>query len=357
MSIPRTFFRTAAAAALFLLCASASAQSFGLVFFKSKVTLQRKLPAVVQLPGVSAKVVVTSHSNAADLADDFKSALTSELLKNDPRLHISEDSADSVINCQILSFDLPRPVTTTRSSLPDKNGKTTQTSFTRVTGQLRVAFQSRTRAGATLGSDNVTAKYDEEFDASGNAQSGGIAGVFNNSIKRLKGAKIEDTHPPTEAELRTNLFNSAVHQIVAELVVTQEIIEVNLAKGKGLDEGVKDAEAGLWTRALESWETAKPLDKPVEDAYRLYDVGVAYEALGYAAADPPTAMKYLSQASINYGKAIDTNPAEKYFREPQKRIETALAHYEKLEDDLKQHDASQALPPAPSQHHRNPAPK
>jgi len=47
-------------------------------------------------------------------------------------------------------------------------------------------------------------------------------------------------------------------------------------------------------------------------------------------------MKYLSQASINYGKAIDNNPAEKYFREPQKRIETALAHYEKLEDDLKQ---------------------
>ena len=328
-----------------------------MVFFKSKVTLQRKLPAIVQLPGVSAKIVVTSHSNAADLADDFKSALTSELLKNDPRLHISEASADSVINCQILSFDLPRPVTSTRPGAKDKNGNVQQLSYTRVTGQLRVAFQSRTRAGATLGSDNVSAKYDEEFDASGNAQSGGIAGIFNNGIKRIKGAKIEDTHPPTEAELRTNLFNSAVHQIVAELVVTQEIIEVNLAKGKGLDEGVKDAEAGLWTRALESWETAKPLDKPVEDAYRLYDVGVAYEALGYAAADPQTAMKYLSQASINYGKAIDTNPAEKYFREPQHRIETALAHYEKLEDDLKLHDAAQAPPPAPSQHHRNPAPK
>jgi hypothetical protein len=339
VSISRTSFRTAAVATLFLFCLSASAQSFGIIFFKSKVALQRKLPAVVQLPGTSVKIVVTSHSNAADLAADLHSSLTSDLLKNDPRLHISDTAADSIINCEILSFDQPRPTTTTRPGAKDKNGNVQQLSYTRVTGQLRVAFQSRTRTGATLGSDNIIAKYDEEFDASGNAQSGGIAGIFNNGIKRLKGAKIEETHPPTEGELRADLFNNAVHQIVAELAVTNEVIEVFLAKGKGLDAGAKDAEAGLWTRALEAWETLKPLDKPVEDAYRLYDVGVAYEALGYASKEPQTAMKYLSQASINYGKAIDSNPAEKYFREPQKRIETALSHYEKLEEDLKQRDA------------------
>ena len=331
MSIPRL----TAIAAIFLCAISASAQSFGLVFFKSKVTLQRKLPAVVQLPGTSVRIVVTSHANAADLASDFQSALTSELLKQDPRMHISE-SADSIVNCQILSFEQPPPTTTYTPGVKQKDGTVPQIPHTRVTGQLRVAFQSRTRAGQTLGSDNVNEQYDEMFDASGNAQSGGIAGVFNNSIKRIKGDKIEDTHPPTPGELRTNLFNKAVHQIVSELVVTDETVEVSLAKGKGMDAGVKDAEAGLWTRALEAWETLPALPKPVEDAYRLYDVGVAYEALGYASKDTQTAMKYLSQASINYGKAIDSNPAEKYFREPQKRIETALAHYEKLEDDLKQ---------------------
>jgi hypothetical protein len=337
VSIHSKLSRILAATAIFFFCVSASAQSFGLVFFKSKVTLQRKLPAIVQLPGTSVKIVVGSHSNASDLASDFQSALTAELLKEDPRMHISEN-ADSIINCQILSFEQPPPVTTTTPGVKQKDGTVPQIPHTRVTGQLRVTFQSRTRTGQTLGSDNVTEQYDEMFDASGNAQSGGIAGVFNNGIKRLKGDKIENTHPPTPGELRTTLFNKAVHHIVSEVVVTQEIIEVNLAKGKGLDEGVKDAEAGLWTRALESWETAKPLDKPVEDAYRLYDLGVAYEALGYAAKDTPTAMKYLSQASINYGKAIDANPAEKYFREPQKRIETAISHYEKLEDDLKQRD-------------------
>jgi hypothetical protein len=54
--------------------------------------------------------------------------------------------------------------------------------------------------------------------------------------------------------------------------------------------------------------------------------------MAYAAEDSKAAMKYLDQSSIYYGKAIDSNPAEKYFREPQTRIQTALAHYEKLEN-------------------------
>jgi hypothetical protein len=202
---------------------------------------------------------------------------------------------------------------------------------------MRVSFQARARGGATVGSDNVTAKYDEEFDTSGNKVSGGVMGAMKNGVKRIKGgAKSEEMNPPTDSELRTKLIDSAIQQIVTQLVNTRETVEVQLAKGKGaMDQGVKDAEAGLWSRALEEWSSMPPLPKPVEDAYRLYDVGVAYEAMGYAADDDKAAMKFLDQASINYGKAIDSNPAEKYFLEPQKRIETALAHYEKLEQQKK----------------------
>jgi hypothetical protein len=83
---------------------------------------------------------------------------------------------------------------------------------------------------------------------------------------------------------------------------------------------------------LETFETATPNPKPAEDAYRLYDTGVAYEALAYKADDPAVAMKYLGQAAIHYGKAIDDRPGEKYFLEPQRRIEEAIAHYRQLED-------------------------
>jgi tetratricopeptide (TPR) repeat protein len=120
-------------------------------------------------------------------------------------------------------------------------------------------------------------------------------------------------------------------------VNTKETLEVYLARQKGaLDAGDKQAEAGLWQRALETFETAPPLSKVGEDAYRLYDIGVAYEALAYEAEDEKSAMKFLDEAAINYGKAIDAKPAEKYFLEPQKRIETAIEHYKKLEDQKNQ---------------------
>jgi hypothetical protein len=107
-----------------------------------------------------------------------------------------------------------------------------------------------------------------------------------------------------------------------------------LARKDGpLEDGDKDAETGLWERALETFETAPAFPKPQEDAYRLYNIGVAYEALAYQTDDQKAIMKYLDQAAINYGKAIDAKPDEKYFLEPQKRIETAIAHYKELDQE------------------------
>jgi len=317
--------------AVLLSGAAVEAQGFGLPLLKSKVTLQRKLPALVQLPGTSVKIVVITHSDLADLKEDFKSMLSSELLKEDPRLSIDPERAESTINCQIMTFEHPQPTTSTRPGVPTGKSAPKPVTYTRVTGMMRVSFQAVGHGNKTLGSDNIVAKYDEEFDTSGNTLSGGVTGAVKNSWKRIAGgAKSENLDPPTDAELRTKLLTSAVQQIVVQLVNTRETIDVLLARGKGMDAGVKDAEAGLWSRAMESWETMTPLPKPIDDAYRLYDAGVAYEAMAYAAEDIPAAMKFLDQAAIDYGKAIDSNPGEKYFLEPQRRIETALAHYEKL---------------------------
>jgi hypothetical protein len=86
------------------------------------------------------------------------------------------------------------------------------------------------------------------------------------------------------------------------------------------------------------------MPKPTDDAYRLYDIGVAYEALAYAADDENSAMKFLDEAAINYGKAIDAKPAEKYFLDPQKRIETAIAHYKELEEQKHLKVVAEATP-------------
>ena len=82
---------------------------------------------------------------------------------------------------------------------------------------------------------------------------------------------------------------------------------------------------------LESLESMEAFPRGEDDAYRLYDVGVAYEALGYQAEDPKTAARFLDEAAINYGKALDARPSEANFAEPQRRIEMALAHFKKIQ--------------------------
>jgi tetratricopeptide (TPR) repeat protein len=217
-----------------------------------------------------------------------------------------------------------------------KNGPKT-IPYLRVTGALSVAFQARS-GGQTLAANNITSKYDEEFDSNGNDASHGVMGSMKSAWHRFTGsATSEDLDPPTEPELRSKLLTQAVREIAQHLVTTNETVEVLLAKGKKLDEGNKQAQAGLWQRALETYETAPQMSKPTDDAYRLYDIGVAYEALAYAAEDEKSAMKFLDEAAINYGKAIDDKPAEKNFVAPQKRIETAIAHYRELAEQRRPH--------------------
>jgi hypothetical protein len=325
-----------------LAAATAGAQNFGTA--KERVTLERKLPALVHLTGTTIKVKVTGHEDQTDLASDLQALLETELLKDDPRLTAEDRNPSAVVTCQITNYSHPKPTVTARPSYATGNGAQKSQAYTRVTGALSVSFQARSAGGEMLGSDNVTVNYDQEFDSSGNATSQGVKGTVTSAWKRVVGGTSgEDFNPPTDSELRSHLLDVAVRRIAEHIVNTSEMVEVYLARQKGaLDEGDKEAEAGLWQRALETFETARPLPKQADDAYRLYNIGVAYEALAYKAEDEKSAMKFLDEAAINYGKAIDARPGEKYFREPQRRIETAIAHYRRLEDQENQKAAAAA---------------
>lgn len=310
-------------------------QSFGAA--KEKILLQRRLPALTHLSGTTISVKATAHKEFADLAPDLESLLETELLKNDPHLSADGTSPSTIITCQITDYTHPRPIVTTQQGMSFGKKPAKPTTNTRITGTLSVSFQARSAAGRNLSSDTVTAKYDETFDSGGNDISHGIGHSMTGGWKKLTGGGAtanEDLSPPTDAELRSRLISDVVHRIASHLVNTNETIEVYLAKDKGaIEQGDKEANAGLWERALETFETAPPSSKPGEDAYRLYNIGVAYEALAYKAEDQKAAMKFLDEAAINYGKAIDAKPSEKYFLDPQKRIETAIAHYKRLEDE------------------------
>jgi tetratricopeptide (TPR) repeat protein len=326
------------AAAVFGLPGLPEGPGFGAA--KSKVYLQRKLPALVHLNGGSFRVKVSGRENQIDLSRDLGAQLTTELMKNDRSFREDEVNPSIVISCQITDYSHPQPTVMQRTNLaPGKNGPKT-IPYLRVTGALAVAFQARS-GSQTLAASNITSKYDEEFDSNGNDASHGVMGSMKSAWHRFTGsATSEDLDPPTEPELRSKLLAQAVREIAQHLVTTNETVEVLLAKGKKLDEGNKQAQAGLWQRALETYETAPQMTKPTDDAYRLYDIGVAYEALAYAAEDEKSAMKFLDEAAINYGKAVDQKPSEKNFLAPQRRIETAIAHYRELEEQRRPHVAA-----------------
>jgi len=334
----------------------ASGQNFGAA--KEKVTLQRKLPALIQLPGNSIKVTVTTADEDGALPYDFQALLETELLKDAPDLNISDNPSTQII-CQITDYSHPDPIETTRvapglpigtSITSIAKGAAKPATFKRYTGELDVSLQVKNGAGQLLISDNIKSSYDQEFDSSGNSTARGMMSSVTGTFKRAKGGeKSEDINPPTPAELRSNLIMDAVQQICEHIVDTNETVDAFLAKKDGpLDEGDKDAETGLWERSLETYETAPPFPKPEEDSYRLYDIGVAYEALAYQAEDEKATMKYLDEAAINYGKAIDAKPDEKYFLIPQKRIETAIAHYKELDRERQAKAAAAAAAANPA---------
>ncbi len=339
--------RSARTFLLFSICmgllqaAPVGAQGFGAA--KEKVTLQRKLPALVHMPGDTVKVTVTSSDEDGTLPYDFQALLETELLKDDPNLR-EDDNPSTQIICQITDYSHPDPTYTTRAApgiafgsggIDITKSATRTATFERITGQLNVSFQAKDASGHVLISDNISSSFDGEYDSEGNSTSHGMMGEITGKFSRAKGgAKSEDLNPPTHAELRSRLIIDAVQQIAEHLVDTNETVEAYLARKDGpLEEGDKAAETGLWEKALETYETATPFPKPEEDAYRLYNIGVAYEALAYQADDQKAIMKYLDQAAISYGKAVDAKPDEKYFLPAQKRIQTAIAHYKELDQE------------------------
>jgi hypothetical protein len=317
------------------LTATARPQGFGNMG-KKKIVLKRKLPPVIQFTGTTFTVKTSSRDvRWADLAGKMKDLLETELLKNNDKLRSEGNSQELVINCTVTNFSIPEPTPFTRNEVVMQKGKQLEqpVQYKKVTGALEVSYQARDpKSGRALDADNVAANYSEDFEAGTNQQAGKSIGTkMADPFKRMAGKKTEDSSgPPTPTELRENLLHKAIHEITSRITATSENVEILLAQGK-FDKENKEAEHGLWSRYLEELERMAPLPNAKDDAYRLYNIGVAYEALAYQTEDRKAAKGFLQDAAINYGKAVDAKPEEKYFLEPQKRIETAMAYYRKLD--------------------------
>src|ERR1700683_2748571 len=326
-----------------LMPSASHAQGFGSMR-KKTIKLQRKLPAAVHLPGNALDVRVTSHDPAyANSADMFSDLVTPDLQKFDKDLRVTKTGADVVITCVIVEFQTPPPTRFTRTDVAIQKKKGVpeqQNQYYKVTGEVTISYSAKDAHGRAVDSDNIVENYAQDFESGTNAADGeSAASKAADPFKRLAGKKTTESYgPPTPVQLRQILLTRAANDISARLVTTDETIEVPLARGK-LDAGDKFADDGQWSRYTETLETMTPLPNPQDDAYRQYNIGVGYEALGYQTQDPAGAKKLFQQAAIAYGIALDAKPEEKPFVDAQTRIETAVAHFKKL-------SSTAAVPPA-----------
>ena len=353
---PRTVFSpylACLAALAILLCLQpipASAQGFG--SSKKTITLHRKLPGLIHLPGNGIDIrPVVRDPTQKDLAQALSDLLLVTLQKNDTALHVDKTSPDVVIAYSIITYQTPPPTTSVRQETQLQKGKFVQVpvQYYKVTGELTIAYQATDAHKRTLDAGTITKKYAQDFQAGTNQAVGGNAGEPGDSggagigvlnpFRKKKPEELEG--PPNPIQLRQKLMDGVIAELAPRFVNTTENVDVLLSRGKPFDDANKLAEKDQWTRYLETLETMTPLGNHEDDAYRLYNIGVANEALAYQAEDKSSVQKFLDQAAINYGKAIDAKPSEKYFIDPQNRIETAVAHYKKLNEGANTKDDTQ----------------
>ena len=319
---------------------TARAQNFGGAFQHKKIMLVRKLPPTGHIDGSSFKVQVSGGPGDVDQA--LQSTIESLIISNDSRLHTvmsPTDKPDAMITCQVTSYS-QQSATETQAGVTLGKMTVPSQSFIHEKGLMTVTFNAQDlRASKSIAANTVTGKFDQQYPIQSAAPSkvnsvAGMAGILSHIQPKpaAGGDEASANKPPTPIELRDMLVKNISYQIVSHLVNTSEQVPVDLAIGGGLDDADKLMDQKLWTRALENLETMTPFGQPAQDAYRLYNLGVVNEALGYQAEDVTRARRYLQEASIDYGKAIDAKPDEKYFLQPQTRIDTALAYYKTLGD-------------------------
>ncbi|HEX9198357.1 MAG TPA: hypothetical protein VF865_02270 [Acidobacteriaceae bacterium] len=331
-------------------CAAVYAQNFGGAFQRKRIILIRKLPPTGHIDGSSINVKVTGAG--ADVTSNLEVTIENLLVNNDSRLRsvAEKDSPDAQIACRITTYALPPPQRVTEATLAfgKKGGPFQNQAMNEYTGQLTITFQAQDLRGhKSIAADTVTSKYDRQFPVPVAQPKPSMTSILTSHIPKVPGTQTgAEDKPPTPEELRDKLIKDMAFQIVSRLVNTSEQVEVDLARGGGLDPVLTLIDQKLWTRALEQLETMPPFAQPEDDAYRLYDLGVVNEALGYQSEDVIKARKYLQEASIDYGKAIDAKPTEKNFMQPQTRIDTALAHYKTMGDRMNALLAANAPAPA-----------
>jgi hypothetical protein len=302
-----------------------------------KTVIDVRTSPAVYLPGPAFRIEVYSTNPVAPgVPERLQQAIEQVLLMNDPRLRVAQTAADTSIACTITDLSVsPRIEIRSRPEYrrtgqiivtdSDTGVSHTEDQFTYVDVSYRVlVFEGRmsvkwdvtdVATGILLYSDRVNAGFTNAREAGPDL---GVGPIVGSSIT------------PVDLNIAyLKLADKAAGLILAQLSprVYSEIVA--LSSGK-LKEASKLLESGLWSEALTLLSSIPAFKDPKDDAYRLYSIGVAQEALAYKTQDQFEKKRQLEQAVDNYRRAAELKPSENMFSAPKNRAESALSQTGRL---------------------------
>jgi hypothetical protein len=314
-------------------------EGFGIT--KKTAALVRINPPKVFLMGTRISFKATSQdSQSQGLAETVRSQLESGLINADSRLTADASKPEVLVEVSVLQNDYnedwqKRQETQRRQVGKDSKGKPVYQDYEVTVDYKTVSYAFRATykvsdlvKGTNLDGDSVRFDLRKDFR--------------------------EGSGAPQKFDLENSGAAAVVNHVVPRLTPTREKIGVLLPKGS-LESFLRLAENGLWNQYLEALEGVSVKPSPIEESYRQYALGTAYEALGYAAEDPEMTLKYLEQAASYYNRALESNPEEKFFSKPYDsfwtsksapaplyRVKEALVDYRRIKDFRDNYDQLQA---------------
>lgn len=307
-------------------------------FTKKATPLTRVTPPAVFLMGNRFNIKSGAQDSGQNaLAQRLRSQLESELISRDSRLTVDRERPEVVVEVDILQNDLgerweDREVLQRYQAGTDEKGK--------------AVYKTRT---VTVKYKVLTYSFSASFKVLDATRGGSLAA--DTVPHNFKGSFAEGEGAPETFTLESSAVNVVVDRIARRITPSREVINVLLPKGS-LENLVNLADAGQWSRYLEAMETMPAFPAVNDESYRQYALGVANEAMGYAADTAEMTLKYLEQASLYYNKAIGTNPAEKYFMKsydslfsektappPLDRVKESIVNYRRILDFRNNYEA------------------
>ena len=306
---------------------------------KKYIELKTRQPAAVRLANTSIAFAGSSTNHEyTPVQESLLATLETELVSNEKTLLKKNTSkeADWTFNLKVTGYSAGNPQQRTETT-----GKST-TNYTKWNGSLNAAYQVLDHAGHVHDANNISYVYDKEFATGG-------AGSFFSKIPSIgKKSSTPQVIPHSPEDVKQIMIKDVVQQIATNLGNTTRSLQVEVAVGdEHLNRAAEFMEKQLWSRGLDELEKTPAYPKPEEEAYRQYDMGLAYEAMSYDSKNTAEQRENIFKAAEYYDKSLELNAREKYFVESVARTKDSIARFKAL--DLQQQQTTKKGPaPGPA---------